>query len=284
MKRRITGLIIALTIFAVAAIGLVFLSQNGNGDDAKPLSNTADQALSSSPASSPPPPIATARSPYAAFSQAKDASSALSTLATLGTARSHDVVDARLYISGICQGATTHASPEGNTWLDAELLSYCKDYADTEVMQLTSDELLVLQEGGTRAKIEDLINGDKSREQAISSLEDVVLYSDSPWEVQSALAIASERQYDLRIYRSALPANDLTNLRDVLSLTAELQYCQMVQGCGPGSAAAIRGCIFTGYCGPQVDYSAQLRQVYPPDVFADALALSRSIDSQRSPL
>lgn len=283
MKRRFTGFIIAFAIFSLVATGyFLILSEKRSGNDTEPLSTTDDRSLTGTKTSPPANTVANAHSLYEEFSRAKDASSALGLLTSLDTARSHDVIDARLYISGICQGATTLAHPSTNTWLNTALSAYCKDYADTELMQLTTDELLMLQENGTRGKIEQLLESDNSRDQAISSLEDIILYSDSPWEVQSALVIASERQYDLSVYKNALPDNDLTNLRDVLSLTAELQYCQMVRGCGPGSAAAIRGCIFTGYCGPQIDYIAQLRQIYNSSVFADAMALHKNINSNRA--
>lgn len=217
--------------------------------------------------------------PYSAFSRASDASTALAALSALDAGQGHDVVEARLYLSGICRHADARGPvPGGDPWLEGRLVAYCGSYADPEVMAMTPDELMAFQARGTRAHIEAMLAAEEGQAgQAARVLEDVVLFSDSPWEVQAALAIASERGQGLDVLREALPGNDLANLRDVLALVAELQYCEMTRGCGGGTVAALRGCLFTGVCGPTVDYRSQLRQVYAPAVYADAVAVHEAI-------
>lgn len=282
MKSRYL-VVFAAAITCIVAIGLWSLAGPGeSGHESVQARSPRTEVHAPSDHGSPVP--ASSVAPYTRFARAKDAAAALAALSALDSGHGHDAVDARIYLSSVCRDAAAGRHVAGSdAWLEERLASFCGSYADLEVMGMTPAELMDFQERGTRAQIESILGEEGiQRRDASRILEDVVLLSDSPWEVQAALAIASERDYVLDVYREALPGSDATAARDVLALVAELQYCALAGGCGSGTLAALRGCLFTGLCGPTVDYISQLRHVYPPAVFADAMAVHEAIMRSRA--
>lgn len=224
-----------------------------------------------------------ARQTYVEFAQSKTAMSALDSLSKLDDERRHDQIEARFYIEGICGPFTSGQYLKGkNTWLDRQLPKFCDGYHDAEFGELDLDGREALMQQGTRSQIESILNESRSIEDQRKKAQEILLLSDSPLEVQAVLQAAGERGYLLDVIRENVSGDTSIHAREISSVLAELQYCGMTHGCGPGSIAAIRACIATDLCGDQMDYISQLRKLYPPIVFESALRAHGEIMSRRS--
>lgn len=261
-----------------------------------PADTLAPRVDSSDARSDQTPPIvqdgnhhSSSTSPYVGFGRARTAAEAIESIERLNLERIHDANDARIYLSGVCSPYASGDYRKGsNEWLDRRMDEFCSSYADTDLGTMSMDELMVFQARGARSQIEAMLAQEQLNKSNKSmperTLEDIALASDSPWEVHAALQIASERAYTLELMKVSLPANDSGRSREILALTAELQYCQLTGSCGPNSLAALRGCMFTGHCGPNVDYISQVRKVSAPAVFDSANTLSNALTRARNRL
>lgn len=282
-------LIVALFSAAVIVLAVVLFLQRSNNNDDPDRRLSADNAEirkseHTGAGNAGNRSIDADDAGYEQFANARSAMVALEKISALDSRRKHDIVEARMYVAGICipyaQGKYIRGT---NAWLDTRIETYCKHYHDPELIAATPEQSEQIMLRGTRSYIEKIIDdaSKNGRNAGITAMEDVAMMSDSPLEVHAALQIASERAYVPEAVRRSLRDSDLNHARDILALTAELQYCAMTQGCGRNSAAAIRGCLATSICGDNLSYMDQLRQIYPPAIFESAIRAQRALNAHR---